>query len=174
MGLILQHMSASNDVGNGLINVTGSFALASGSAGTAGSGGLFDLPQVSAVGTPANARGYVFVASSSTTPANSSLWFKSDAGTESDLIGGGAVDGSGAANRLTVWSDGNTVSGSNLNFRFLGSNKDSLSSHHDLYVSSSGGAARFGGKVARWRGGWVAMWLCGKVPGFPGFVHLKT
>jgi len=111
MGLILRSMSGSS--GSPTIGVTGSLYL-TGARGTAAGGGLISMPQIASPGTPGNSTGFLYVKASSTTPANSSLWFTDDAGNSSDLIGGGAVDGTGTAKMMTYWLDSNTVAATAL------------------------------------------------------------
>ena len=135
MGLILKHVSGSGGggpAGSG-IALTGSLLLTSSIVADNGGnylgGGFINLPQMSLssmlTGRSAgqfanNSQGALFVASSSAAAGKSSLWFMDDTGNMNDLIGGGTVDGSGAANRGTYWSDSDTVTSSG-NWTFDGS-----------------------------------------------------
>ncbi len=64
------------------------------------------ITEVSAPGTPASGKGTIYVKST-----DSNLYFKNDAGTESQLSGGGAsVTGSGANTRVAFWTSSSILS----------------------------------------------------------------
>lgn len=144
MGLILRSLSGS--AGSPVVGLTGSLYL-TGNLGSQAGGGLISLPQISSTSTPANSTGFLYVKASSSTPANSSLWFKDDAGNESDLIGGGTVDGSGTAKMVTYWSDGNTIAASDL-VRVSAGGSEIISTGGGLVLSGATGAT-FGDDTAQ-------------------------
>jgi len=91
---------------HGGVGLTGSLYIASAQEGTAKSQGGIIFGKVAANITPGTSSGSLFCKN----VAGSAQLFWYDGSTATNLVAGSSIDGSGAANRMTYWTDSNTLS----------------------------------------------------------------